>query len=188
MKHERLGNRSNGSPSFFISINFMMPHPPLPIPESYWVLPDKFLAGEYPGSWEEDRTAKRVDSFLNAGIDTFIDLTTEGELPPYAAILAERAHLYNITAKHLRFSIGDFGIPSVEQMVRTLDALDTAIVEGRKIYVHCWGGVGRTGTTVGCYLVRHGKSGADALNQLAAWQMNILVVIYARNRFYPWDI
>ena len=173
MKYERLGNRSNGSPSLFISIDFIMTHPPRPIPESYWVLPDRFLAGEYPGSWEDERTTKRIDSFLNAGLDTFIDLTKEGELPPYAGILSERAHAYSITAKHLRFSIGDFGIPSVEQMVRTLDALDTAIEEGHRIYVHCWGGVGRTGTTVGCYLVRHGNSGANALDQLADWWQGV---------------
>ncbi len=24
------------------------------------------------------------------------------------------------------------------------------------VYVHCWGGVGRTGTVVGCWLLRHG--------------------------------
>jgi protein-tyrosine phosphatase len=41
--------------------------------------------------------------------------------------------------------------------------------EGRKIYLHCWGGIGRTGTTVGCYLVRHGRTGEEALRQLAEW-------------------
>jgi protein-tyrosine phosphatase len=54
-------------------------------------------------------------------------------------------------------------------MRRTLDALDLALAQGRNVYLHCWGGVGRTGTTVGCYLVRHGLNGADALAQLAAW-------------------
>ena len=28
--------------------------------------------------------------------------------------------------------------------------------------MHCWGGVGRTGTVVGCWLVRHGLDGGDA--------------------------
>jgi protein-tyrosine phosphatase len=34
------------------------------------------------------------------------------------------------------------------------------------VYVHCWGGFGRTGTVVGCHLVRHGRSGAAALARL----------------------
>jgi protein-tyrosine phosphatase len=40
---------------------------------------------------------------------------------------------------------------------------------GRKIYLHCWGGIGRTGTTVGCYLVRHGNTGEEALRQVGEW-------------------
>ena len=34
-----------------------------------------------------------------------------------------------------------------------LGALDTALKAGEIVYVHCWGGVGRTGTVVGCHLV-----------------------------------
>ncbi|MBA3406233.1 MAG: dual specificity protein phosphatase family protein [Gemmatimonadaceae bacterium] len=37
---------------------------------------------------------------------------------------------------------------------------------GHSIYVHCWGGVGRTGTVVGCYIVRHGRTGDDALGEV----------------------
>ena len=32
--------------------------------------------------------------------------------------------------------------------------------------MHCAGGIGRTGTTVGCYLVRHGNDGATALQEV----------------------
>jgi protein-tyrosine phosphatase len=50
-----------------------------------------------------------------------------------------------------------------------LDTIDAALQSGRKIYLHCWGGIGRTGTTVGCYLVRRGMNGEEALSQLAEW-------------------
>jgi hypothetical protein len=52
-------------------------------------------------------------------------------------------------------------------MAGILSAIDSALAEGRNIYVHCWGGIGRTGTTVGCYLVRQGLTGEQALAQLA---------------------
>jgi protein-tyrosine phosphatase len=56
-------------------------------------------------------------------------------------------------------------------MKNILDAIDLSLAGGQRIYIHCWGGVGRTGTTVGCYLVRHGKSGQEALDHLTAlWQ------------------
>jgi protein-tyrosine phosphatase len=31
------------------------------------------------------------------------------------------------------------------------------------VYVHCRAGIGRTGLVVGCYLVRHGETGNEAL-------------------------
>ncbi len=54
-------------------------------------------------------------------------------------------------------------------MVDILDTIDAALEEGRTVYVHCWGGVGRTGTVVGCWLVRHGRTGEEALAQVAEW-------------------
>jgi hypothetical protein len=114
-----------------------------------------------------------MDLFLEAGFNTFIDLTAEGELLPYSPVLAERANYFSIPVSHQRFSIGDFGIPSVDQMKLTLDTLDAALQDSRKVYIHCWGGVGRTGTTVGCFLERHGKTGEEALAQLSNWWQQV---------------
>jgi ADP-ribosylglycohydrolase len=52
-------------------------------------------------------------------------------------------------------------------MRRILDAIDSALDTGQTVYVHCWGGVGRTGTVIGCWLVRHGRSGQAALREVA---------------------
>ncbi|MBV6397241.1 MAG: hypothetical protein HFACDABA_02849 [Anaerolineales bacterium] len=142
---------------------------PRPIPESYWVIPGRFLAGKYPGGFERDQVRLRIGKLLEAGLDTFINLTHPNELPSYEATLEEQARLGQKDARHLRFSVTDFGLPSHAGMRATLDAPDTALNEGRNIYLHCWAGVGRTGTVVGCYLVRHGVSGQQALVQLAAW-------------------
>ena len=76
---------------------------------------------------------------------------------------------YNVGAIHHRFPIGDFGLPTPETMNAILDKIEESLQAGRKIYLHCWGGIGRTGTTVGCYLVRQGKSAEEALDQLATW-------------------
>jgi len=34
------------------------------------------------------------------------------------------------------------------------------------VYVHCWGGVGRTGLVIGCWLSRHCGDGAAGLIRL----------------------
>ena len=141
----------------------------LPIPESYWVLPGRFLAGEYPGHFDSEKVRRRVDAFLEAGFNTFIDLTAPNEQPPYESFLKEQARIYDVKVQHLRFSIGDFGLPTQAGMISTLNAIDFALNAKHKIYLHCWAGVGRTGTVVGCYLVRHGQTGPQALRQLAEW-------------------
>ncbi len=138
----------------------------LPILESYWVEEGNFLAGEYPGSYSPLEMQRRMDAFLECGIRTFIDLTHPHELLPYEPVLKEQARLYDNMAVYHRFAIRDHSIPSAQTMSLILDTIDSAIQSGSPVYVHCWGGVGRTGTVVGCYLVRHGMSAEEALKRV----------------------
>jgi Cyclin-dependent kinase inhibitor 3 (CDKN3) len=151
-----------------------------PIPESYWVEPGRFLAGEYPAHYNEELTRRQIDALIEAGFDTFIDLTGPNETLPYANTLLEQASAYGIEAVHHRFPIGDFGLPTPELMNSILKRIEESLQAGRRIYLHCWGGIGRTGTTVGCYLVRQGRTGTEALQQLAAWWSNV-----PKSRYHP---
>lgn len=104
----------------------------LPIIESYWVEENRFLAGEYPGSYDPETTRQRMDMFLEAGINTFIDLTQPHELVPYESMLIEQAQIYHINASYQRFAIRDHRIPSTEIMMSILNTsmtpLNTAVV------------------------------------------------------------
>ena len=57
--------------------------PDRPSANSYWVIPDRFVAGEYPGSWTPAQAATGLKTLLEAGINHFVDLTQPGELLPY---------------------------------------------------------------------------------------------------------
>ena len=48
-----------------------------------------------------------------------------------------------------------------------LNTIDASIQNDKRVYIHCWGGVGRTGMAVGCYLIRHGISREQALLRVA---------------------
>lgn len=152
-----------------------------PIPESYWVEPSRFLAGEYPGYSQDEQLRQRIDSFLDLGINAFIDLTHPNELPSYLPVLKEQAGYYDTDIHYKRFTITDHTVPTLETMQAILDEIDSSLAVGRKVYVHCWGGIGRTGTTVGCYLVRHGHTGQQALAQLAEWWQNV-----PKSRLWPY--
>jgi len=144
-----------------------------PIRESYWVKTGRFLAGEYPAAPFIERARARIGGLLNIGINTFIDLTIPKELPPYLPVLNEQARKRDIDAQHKRFPILDRNVPTHVTMTEILDTIDDTLAEGRNIYLHCWGGIGRTGTTVGCYLVRHGLTGEQAVAQLAEWWKDV---------------
>ena len=142
-----------------------------PLANTYWVVPGRFLAGEYPGARNRSEAAGRLRTLLGAGIDHFFDLTQRRDgLEPYATIAALEAGELNVDVVHERHPIRDLSVPrSPQDMASILDALDEALEGGRNVYVHCWGGVGRTGTVVGCWLVRHGLTGDQALAQIAGW-------------------
>lgn len=144
-----------------------MKSPERPLPASYWVEPGRFLAGEYPGRPDPEQMRQRAIALLESGFDTFIDLTVPGEREPYLPALQAHAADFGLSLSHQRFSIGDLGLPTNEQMAHILKAVDEALAVGRKVYLHCWAGVGRTGTAVGCYLVQHGMPPDQALTHLA---------------------
>jgi hypothetical protein len=122
----------------------------------YWVVPGGLCAGEYPH--------ETLDLLLAAGVDTFVDLTEEGEydVPGYSAWLSG--------LEHARFAIPDRGVPTRERMKEILDYVEAALASGRVVYVHCLGGIGRTGMAVACHLMRGGATPEDALASIAAWR------------------
>lgn len=91
-----------------------------------------------------------------------------GELVPYEPLLAEAAGPGRAAPHYWRLPIRDLDVPPRAQMAAILDTLDGALAAGEIVYVHCWGGIGRTGTVAGCWLVRHGASGEAALATVAA--------------------
>jgi hypothetical protein len=134
----------------------------------YWVIPGRLLAGEHPGALAVADVRARVDALLDAGLRRFVDLTEEGErLASYAATLRECAEARGVRTGHHRFAIRDFGVPPATTMRTTLDAIYAALAADEPVYLHCWAGIGRTGTVVGCLLREQGLGGDEALALIA---------------------
>ena len=150
---------SNKADTFPTSI----PSPVLPFDRSYWVIPGRLLMGYVPVKPEPSRTREKVRELLEQGIRTFINLMYDNEtnydgvpIPGYEQELQAEAQAMGVMAQHHRLSIEDLTAPTAEHMKQVIDQIDESLNAGLPVYVHCWGGRGRTGTVAGCYLARHG--------------------------------
>ena len=138
----------------------------VPITASYWAA-DRLLAGEYPGAWDGMHAARRLRAFANQDVTLFVDLTHPADgLEPYERLLETPA----VRVSH---PIVDMGTTTVPHMSRILDEIDVGLEDGRTVYVHCWGGRGRTGTVVGCWLVRHGLDEGDARRRISRLRRDV---------------
>ena len=124
----------------------------------YWLLPSLLLAGEHP--------APHLTALLTSGVKNFIDLTSCDE-----GLVDYRLTLPDSTA-HQRFAITDYGVPTVPLMRQILNAVRVNLDARLPTYLHCHGGIGRTGTVVGCWWVEQGFTPDEALALLAKkWQV-----------------
>lgn len=129
-----------------------------PVSRSYWIVEGRLAAGAYPDPRPD---CDRIGPLLEAGFDLFINLTEDrpgggdGHLIRYDGRASERA------AAVRRFPVADMSIPTGALMERILDEIDKGLEDGRRVYVHCWAGLGRTGVVVGCWLIRHGHAGPE---------------------------
>ena len=133
-------------------------------PRSYWLESEKILAGAYPYNPGADNPKLIFEILADIGIDSFIDLTEEDELTHYDKLLPE---VIGNNCSYKRFEIEDYSVPDICTMKEILEYISLELKAKKKIYLHCRGGIGRTGTVAGCFLVESGFDGAGALNKMA---------------------
>jgi protein-tyrosine phosphatase len=125
-----------------------------------WIVRDKLLAGRHPCAWSAEHAETELGVILDHGVTLILDLTQQGELTPYDALVPE-------TVRVVRLEVRDFTPPTHDQIAFALDTIDAELERGGVVYVHCWAGCGRTGVVVGCWLVQHGMPPQDALARIA---------------------
>lgn len=136
---------------------------PRPHGNTYWLWAGHVLAGEHPAKEGEVQLSEKLQLFALAGITHFIDLTSP----------ADPVKTYQPLGGAVRINhpITDFGVPSPLQMQGILQSIQSALSQGGKVYVHCKGGIGRTGTVAATWLTEQGLDDKQALALLLQkWQ------------------
>jgi ADP-ribosyl-[dinitrogen reductase] hydrolase len=139
---------------------------PMSLLDAFWVVEGRLLAGPYPSAPTEDESRAKLTALLDLGVRRVIDLTEAGELNPYARLLRELAAERGVEVTHIRMPIRDVDIPTIDGMHAILAELRAAADAGELAYMHCWGGVGRTGTAAACLLIEDGCDPGHVLDHL----------------------
>jgi hypothetical protein len=133
----------------------------LPFNRSYWAVPGRLLAGYYPGDLDPALAERKLTALVRCGVELVINLMEADEVnwlgkpfADYRPTLEGLARSAGRAVRCERMPIRDADVPTVAQMRAILDTVERANAEGQIVYVHCLGGIGRTGTVVGCYLAR----------------------------------
>lgn len=169
-----------------------------PHDESNWVIPKKLIAGAFPGYTVDSENTESLIRLLNCGVNRFVcmqeeydPLAKESEwrgtgtmyrknliLRPYFADVerilqtkTDRPTLKTdvVEAAFDHCPIKDGGIVADEIVFDLAKKLVDAIRNGDVIYLHCWGGHGRTGVMV-C-LILHLMYGLNADESLHRCQL-----------------
>jgi len=163
----------------------MIPVPPAastpqhPWPASFWVTaraddPPRLLGSQFPGATEPEWMTERLGRLLDLDVRTLVCLQPLGErgrggdlFPDHLTAFERLAATRALAVTTHRLPITDMGVPAPDLMRGILDAIAEGLLRSR-VLVHCWGGHGRTGTVLGCWLREQGLDGEAALATLAA--------------------
>ncbi len=134
-------------------------------PQHYPIEEGRLYGGEYPGHREPGVARIRLQSLITLGIRTFVDLTAPADrMAPYERLLAELEEEAGSPLRRISLPITDMGIPETSGTMRAiLESIRESGSHSPALYVHCWGGIGRTGTVVGCWLRECGYDPESAL-------------------------
>jgi len=132
----------------------------IPFHRSYWALPGQLLAGCYPGDRDRSECTAKLQGLVKTGVTLVVTLMEETEtdhngncFQDYSVELGSLAQAAGQKLRVERFPIRDQSVPTPSHMRSILDAIGDEICAGGVVYVHCWGGKGRTATVIGCHLL-----------------------------------
>ena len=118
----------------------------------FWLIPNKLAGGSLP------KTSMDIAYLQQKNIHHIVSLV--GHIYKIQELITNTG----IEIHHI--PIPDWGVPSKSQIQQFLELTSKILNDEEAIYVHCYGGCGRTGTMLALYLISSGINGKEALEKI----------------------
>ncbi len=128
------------------------------------------MVGEFPGFTGGDNVRECVEWALEQGVNFFLDLASKDHHKPndlYGNMLRIVAEEKGMQVEHHEISTYPKRLLKLSQIPIILDVLDEAIQKGHSVYIHDLYQREVAELITGCYLVRQGQTGEQALETLS---------------------
>ena len=137
-------------------------------PQIYWIEfsgPGRLaiLARPRGTDWLEEE----VRGWKDAGIDVVVSCLTESENRELGLVQeADEAHKIDLV--FISFPIVDYSVPaSHEETMRLVATLESFLLAGKSVGIHCRQGIGRSSVIAACVLRTSGESANESFSRIA---------------------
>ena len=131
-----------------------------PVAGTLWLSPMPGRDGDWTGFLEDARRAQ---------LDLVLCLTPRHEIEALSPVYATAIDGGTLPFDWQSLPMRDFGVAaSLDAFAQALEPVAARLQRGQQVLLHCAAGIGRTGTTAACLLMRLGQPPAQALDAVRA--------------------